>query len=80
MLQSLAGFAFPLETEQIRSAMPRPSSRIAIRAKTERPGCKRLIRKENRTRLGAAREMLYCAFTRLQQVNYCSAHRTSLDD
>ena len=54
MLRSLAGFAFPLETEQIRSAMPRPSSRIAIRAKTERPGCKQLIRKENRTRVGAA--------------------------
>ena len=54
MLQSLACSAFPLETKQSRSAMPRLSSRIAIRAKTERPGCKRLIRKENRTRVGAA--------------------------
>jgi hypothetical protein len=54
MLQNLACLAFSLETKQIRSAMPRPSSRIAIRAETERPGCKRLIRKQYRMRVGAA--------------------------
>jgi len=71
MLQSLAGFAFPLGTEQIRSAMPRPSSRIAVRSETEFLRRNRSIRKGFRARIELYWRMLYCALSTLRKVNYC---------